>query len=338
MPLHRSPSKPHLSVVVPCFNEEDCLETTELRLRMTLAALPGTYEIIFIDDGSTDRTGSILDDLARRHAEVKVIHLSRNFGHQLALTAGLDAASGDAAVLIDADLQDPPELIPAMVAKWQQGFDVVYGRRVGRTGEARFKLATAAVFYRLLNRMAEFEIPSDTGDFRLIDRRVLDVLKSMGEHDRYVRGLISWVGFRQGAVDYRRDARLAGETKYSLRKMVAFAVDGLVSFSIMPLRYATAIGAFTVFLAIVGAVTASVVRLFTDDWVRGWTLMFCSILLLGGMQLFFLGVLGEYVGRIYRQTKARPLYVVRESRGFDGKPVAERTDAETAARAPRHAA
>lgn len=309
----------HLSIVVPCFNEEACINETVTRLQRTLNGFAGSYELIFVNDGSSDRTEILLDQLALQFKEIKVIHFARNFGHQLAVTAGFDAASGDAAVLIDADLQDPPEVIVAMVAKWEEGFDVVYGRRQRRNGESRFKVLSASLFYRMLNRLSEIKIPNDTGDFRLIDRCVLDVLKLMTEHDRYVRGMISWIGFKQTAVDYHRDARFDGETKYSLRKMVAFAIDGILSFSVMPLRYATAIGALTIFLAFGGAITASLVRIFTDQWVRGWTLMFCSVLLLGGMQLFFLGVLGEYVGRIYRQTKQRPLYIVRERQGFATK-------------------
>jgi dolichol-phosphate mannosyltransferase len=248
---------------------------------------------------------------------VRVLSFSRNFGHQLAVTAGVDYAAGDAVVLIDADLQDPPELIPKMLQLWQQGNHVVYGVRESRVGESQFKLLTAQAFYRLINQISDVPIPRDTGDFRLMDRRVVDVLKKMPERDRFVRGMVSWVGFKQCALPYARAQRAAGDSKYPLRKMVLFAMDGLVSFSIVPLRISMVVGFVTAMIAVVGIFYALFLRVFTQYWQPGWTLLFISIFFLAGMTLCCLGIVGEYVGRIYREMKRRPLYVMDERLGFE---------------------
>ena len=307
-----------LSVVVPCFNEEAVLRETHRRLSAVLERLDGLdYEVVYVDDGSRDRTPLVLQQLQAGDRRVRVVRFSRNFGHQIAVTAGVEHARGDAVVLIDADLQDPPEVIPEMVARWREGHDVAYGVRTDRPGESAFKLATAKAFYRGINRLSETPIPLDTGDFRLMDRKVVDALAAMPERDRFVRGMVSWVGFRQVAVPYRRDPRLAGESKYPLLKMVRFALDGVTSFSVQPLRVATWLGFAVSGLALVGILYALGLRLFTSTWVAGWTAMMIAVLFLGGVQLLSLGVIGEYIGRIYGEAKRRPLYLVQERLGFD---------------------
>lgn len=314
-----------LSVVVPCFNEEAVIQETHRRLGAVLNDLSAMdYEIVYVDDGSRDRTPLLLQQLQAADRRVRVVQFSRNFGHQIAVTAGVEHSAGDAVVLIDADLQDPPEIIHEMVRRWQEGYDVAYGVRTDRPGESAFKLATAKGFYRFINKMSETEIPLDTGDFRLMSRKVVSALEAMPERDRFVRGMVSWVGFRQVGVPYRRDARLAGESKYPLLKMVRFALDGITSFSVQPLRAATWFGFAVSGLALVGIVYALVNRLFTDDWVTGWTAMFIMVLFLGGVQLLSLGVIGEYIGRIYGEAKRRPLYLVAERYGFQRAAVAER--------------
>ena len=331
-----------LSIVVPCFNEEAVIEETHRELSRTAARLDNLdYEIIYADDGSRDRTPEILERLQRADARVRVIRLSRNFGHQVAVTAGLEHASGDAVVLIDADLQDPPDVIPRMVARWREGYDVAYGERASREGETRFKVATAHAFYRILNRLTETRIPLDTGDFRLMDRRVVEALRAMPECNRYVRGLVSWAGFRQIAVPYDRASRFAGESKYPLSKMLRFALDGILSFSAVPLRAVTGVGLVASVLALMGIAYAVGLRTFTEQQVTGGTALLIGLLFFGGVQLISLGIVGEYVGRIYEQAKRRPLYFVRDRMGFE-KPAAElvrelreaqpRREAETAVR------
>jgi dolichol-phosphate mannosyltransferase len=307
-----------LSVVVPCYNEEAVIAETNRRLSETLRALDGLdYEIVYVDDGSRDRTAELLAGLQARDPRVRVVRFSRNFGHQIAVTAGIAHAAGDAVVLIDADLQDPPEVIRDMVARWREGYHVAYGVRADREGETRFKLATAKAFYRLLNRLSDSPIPLDTGDFRLMDRVVVDALEAMPERDRFVRGMVSWVGFRQIAVPYRRAKRLAGESKYPLMKMLRFAVDGIASFSTVPLRLATYLGFLSSALALCGVAYALALRLLTSNWVPGWTAIFIATMFFGGVQLVSLGVVGEYVGRIYGEAKRRPLYLVQERLGFE---------------------
>jgi dolichol-phosphate mannosyltransferase len=310
-------SRCELSVVVPCFNEEEVIEHTNRRLSSALEAITSQFEVIYVDDGSRDATAERLRDIQAHDPHTKVIRLSRNFGHQIAVTAGVSYARGDAVVLIDADLQDPPEVIGEMVAKWREGFQVVYGQRVERAGETRFKLWTARAFYRLINRLSEVPIPLDTGDFRLMDRVVVDALCRMSERHRLLRAMTSWVGFRQAAVPYRRAERFAGSSKYPLGKMLGLALDGIVSFSTVPLRIVTCVGLGFSCLSMVGVIYALAARLLSDNWVPGWTFIFIAVLLMGGLQLVFLGVIGEYIGRIYSEAKARPLFLVLEELGVD---------------------
>lgn len=307
-----------LSIVVPCFNEAEVLWETHGRLIHTLTQLDDLdFEIIYVDDGSRDATPDVLREIQALDPRARTLRFSRNFGHQTAVTAGLEHASGDAVVLIDADLQDPPDVIAEMVARWREGYHVAYGVRTDREGETRFKLASAKAFYRLLNRLSETEIPLDTGDFRLMDRTVVDALRAMPERDRFLRGMVAWAGFRQTSVPYRRAARFAGESKYPFLKMVRFALDGLTSFSRAPLRLATWMGFLVSGIALAAIVYALVLRLFTNNWVTGWTALFIAVLFIGGAQLLSLGVIGEYVGRIYGEAKRRPLYLIEEAHGFE---------------------
>jgi dolichol-phosphate mannosyltransferase len=311
-------STPLLSVVIPCFNEEEVIGDTVKRLTAFCSELSGLdAELIFVDDGSRDQTLELLKGYASTDSRIKLIRFARNFGHQIAVTAGIDAASGDAIVLIDADLQDPPEVVHEMIAKWREGYDVVYGTRTERPGESAFKLATARCFYRLLNRLSDVPIPLDTGDFRLISRNVIQTLRAMPERDRFVRGMVSWVGFKQTSIPYKRAQRYAGESKYPLSKMLRFAVDGILSFSTKPLQMSVGLGMLCALFALAGILYALVVRLFTRSWVEGWTTVVIAVLFIGGVQLICVGILGEYIGRIYSEVKNRPLYVVQEYRGFD---------------------
>ena len=308
-----------LSIVVPCFNEAEVIRETHRRLIDLASRLANiAVEFIYVDDGSRDATPALLHELSLADSRVRGLRLSRNFGHQIATTAGVQNASGDAVVIIDADLQDPPEVIEEMVARWREGYHVAYGQRLERAGETRLKLWTARAFYRWMNRLSRVQLPVDAGDFRLMDRAVVDALLRMPERDRYLRGMVSWVGFRQVAVPYRRDPRHAGESKYPLVKMLRFASDAVFSFSFTPLRLAVWTGFFVIFLALLGIVYAVVLRFFFDpsNWVRGWASLFVAILFMGGVQLISLGIIGEYVGRIYGEVKQRPLYFVRERFGF----------------------
>jgi dolichol-phosphate mannosyltransferase len=307
-----------VSVVVPCYNEEAVLRETHRRLIAVLEQLEELrFEILYVDDGSRDATLKILRELqAANERDVRVVSMSRNFGHQAAVSAGLEHAVGQAVVVIDADLQDPPEVIREMIALWREGYHVVYGVRTDRAGETAFKRWSARVFYRLHNRLSETKLPLDAGDFRLIDRRVVDVLLTMPERDRFLRGMISWIGFKQVAVMFARAPRRAGTTKYPLFKMLRFAVDGVISFSFTPLRLALWMGFASLGVALFGIIYAIVIRLYTDDWVRGWASIFTAVLFLGGVQLITLGIVGEYLGRIYAEVKRRPLYIVQERLGF----------------------
>jgi dolichol-phosphate mannosyltransferase len=306
------PSAFHLSIIVPCYNEQEVVRATYQRLTKVARQLGCAYELLFVDDGSRDATPALLDAICRDDRNARRLRLSRNFGHQVAVTAGLDHARGDAVVIIDADLQDPPEVIGEMVARWREGYDVVYGQRIERRGESRFKLSTAHLFYRLINALSEVPIPNDTGDFRLIDRRVVDALRKMPERHRLLRGMTSWVGFNQTSVGYVRAPRHAGRSKYPLKRMLLLALDGIVSFSITPLRLVTFIGAAMFGLSLLGIVYALGMRLVTDIWVPGWTLLFIGNLLFGGIQFIVLGILGEYIGRIYNEAKQRPLYFLAD--------------------------
>lgn len=310
-------NKKLLSIVVPCFNEEEVISETFKRLNSFCQELKDlNVEIIFVDDGSKDKTRELLKEYATNDAKVKVICFARNFGHQIAVTAGIDAAHGDAVVLIDADLQDPPEVVHQMIDKWRDGYDVVYGTRTERPGESAFKLATARSFYRLLNKLSDVPIPLDTGDFRLMSSSVVDTLRAMPERDRFVRGMVSWVGFKQTALPYKRAERFAGQSKYPLKKMLRFATDGILSFSTKPLQMSVGLGMIAAVMALIGIVYAIFLRVFTSTWVEGWTALMIAVLFIGGVQLVCIGILGEYIGRIYNEIKNRPLYVVQEYVGF----------------------
>ena len=313
-----------LSVIVPCYNEQDVLHATHERLTSVLAGMAWlNYELIFVNDGSHDDTQLLLAQLQCVDPYVRVLLLSRNFGHQIAVTAGLEEASGDAVVIIDADLQDPPEVIPQMVQLWRNGNDVVYGLRIDRPGESTFKLWTAKVFYRLINRLSETKMPFDAGDFRLLDRRVVQVINEMPERARFLRGMVSWAGFRQISLPYERAPRHAGKSKYPFTKMVSFAMDGIISFSLVPLKLAIWTGFLAMGIAILGIIAAIIDRLIETNIARGWASLFVAVLFMGGVQLVSLGILGEYLGRIYTEVKRRPLYVVQERLGFAAATKAE---------------
>jgi dolichol-phosphate mannosyltransferase len=300
-----------ISVVAPIHNEAETIPELHRRLTNVLAEL-GAYEIVLVDDGSNDGSWDHMLALAPGDPHLRLVRLSRNFGHQAALTAGLEAARGDAVVLIDSDLQDPPELIPSLVAKWREGFDVVYGLRTTREGETLFKRSTASLFYRALRGMTRIEIPADAGDFRLLSRRAVDALARMPERARFLRGMTSWLGFPQAGVQYDRDARYAGKTKYPTRRMIGFALDAMTSFSTTPIRVVTGLGFVLVaFCAVVLGWTVYI-KVFTNTAVAGWTSLLIVVLLLGGMQLVSLGIIGQYVGRIFEEAKQRPLFVVGE--------------------------
>jgi dolichol-phosphate mannosyltransferase len=306
-----------LSVVVPVFNESAVLEAFYQRTTQALATIDNAgFEILFVDDGSQDDSFARLAKLAAEDRRVRVVKFSRNFGHQIAISAGVDYAQGDCIVVIDADLQDPPEVIREMVHQWRAGYDVVYGVRASRAAESRLKLVTAGAFYRLLNALTRVPIPVDVGDFRLISRRVAEQLKQLKEKDRFVRGLVSWLGYPQTGVTYHREARFAGETKYPYRKMVKFALDGVTSFSTVPLKLASWLGYLTSALAFLYMADVFVQKL-RGITVQGWATTMVAILFLGGVQLICLGIMGEYLGRVFNETKPRPLYVVEEFLGGD---------------------
>lgn len=300
-----------LSVVAPVYNEEELVERFVQRTCAALAEL--TFELVLVNDGSSDSTPELLDRIASSDPRVRVIHLSRNFGHQAALTAGLEHAAGDVVAMIDADLQDPPEVIVQMVQRWALGADVVYAVRKHRPGETAFKLATASWFYKLFNKLTQVDLEPNSGDFRLLDRRALDALLSMTERSRFLRGMTVWVGFTQTAVPYEREARPAGETKYTLRKMLRFSLDAIASFSHLPLQLATYVGLLSAGVAFI-AIPVVIGLHFAGSYLPGFGTITIAILLIGGIQLIALGVIGEYVGRIYDEVKHRPLYIVREER------------------------
>jgi len=314
-----------LSLVVPVFNESAVIGAFYDRATAALAALPGLgYEIIFVDDGSRDDSFAQLSGLARADSHLRVIRFSRNFGHQIAITAGIDHARGDCVAVIDADLQDPPELIATMVERWREGFDVVYGVRADRSGESRTKLLTAKLFYRLLRRVAKIDVPVDVGDFRLMSRRAIDQFKQLREKDRFVRGLVAWIGFPQTGVPYHRDQRFAGETKYPYTKMLKFAFDGITSFSTVPLKLATWLGYLASVLAFLYMMSVFVQKALGIT-VQGWATVMVAMLFLGGVQLISLGIIGEYLGRVFTELKRRPMYIVEstiepENRGGRGAP------------------
>ena len=313
MALHRPERASGLvTLVVPVFNEEEVLGAFYERTSRALGSIESmSYELIFIDDGSRDTSYEQLAAFAARDPHVRVIKFSRNFGHQIAISAGIDHARGDCVAVIDADLQDPPEVLADMVSQWKQGFDVVYGVRSDRAGETRLKLWTASMFYKMLGRLTNIHIPANVGDFRLMSRRVIDQVKTLREKDRFVRGLVSWVGFRQTGVTYQRDARYAGETKYPFRKMLKFSFDGITSFSTLPLKLATWMGTITALIAVI-YLLGVVVQKLLGYTVQGWATIMVAMLFMGSVQLICLGILGEYVGRIFNEVKPRPMYVVEE--------------------------
>lgn len=307
------------SVIVPLYNEEQVISETYARLKAVMDATEESYEIILVNDGSRDGTVDIARDICRRDGDVKLLSFSRNFGHQVAITAGMDYSVGKAVLVIDADLQDPPEVMLRMIEKWKQGYDVVYGKRLKRAGETFFKKVSAKLFYRLLKKLTDVNMPVDTGDFRLIDRKVCEALKSLPERNRYVRGLISWLGFSQTGVEFVREERFAGVTKYPLKKMVRFASDAITSFSYKPLRFASYLGALVSVLSFAYLLIVLYEGLFTDLTVPGWTSIVAISLLFNGLLFIMLGIIGEYIGRIYDEAKGRPLYIVSEMEGFHEK-------------------
>jgi dolichol-phosphate mannosyltransferase len=304
---------PLLSLVIPIYNEEDCIPILWAELQKITANFSGySIEYVFVDDGSLDQSFFLLEKISQQCAAVKVLRFSRNFGHQIAITAGLDYAAGDAVIVMDADLQDPPEVLTQMLAKYEEGYDVVYAVRQRRSGETLFKKITAKCFYRLLNAMSAIPIPLDTGDFRLVTRRVADALKTLGEKDRFVRGLVSWVGFKQTPIYFERHARLAGETKYPLKKMISFALNGILSFSTLPLKWASWLGFFFAFFSGLYILVVIALRLMGYTF-PGYASLMVGMLLLGGIQLMTIGILGEYIGRLYMESKKRPLYIVQDA-------------------------
>lgn len=308
-----------ISIVVPMYYEEEVADECYARLTKVMKNLEEyEYELVFVNDGSTDKTLEILEDKAANDEHVKVLSFSRNFGHQVAVSCGIDYARGDAIVIIDADLQDPPELIPEMIKHWEEGYEVVYGKRKKRNGETKFKLFTAKMFYKVLNNLSEVPIPRDTGDFRLIDKKVANVLKQLKEHNRFLRGLVAWSGFKQMPLEYERDPRLAGETKYPLKKMIKFAADGIISFSAKPLKIIVGLGVFSVGIALAIMIYALISFIFPQiNTVSGWTSLMITITFIGGVQLISIGILGEYIARMYDESKNRPLYILDKKVNID---------------------
>lgn len=313
--------KPTISIVSPVYNEEEVLHELYRRVSEVLDKTDDSWEMVLVNDGSYDRSAEVIAELHAQDERVRGVSFSRNFGFQIAATAGLDYAQGDAVILTDADLQDPPEVYPRMIARWRDGYDVVYGIRSSREGETWFKLFTAKLFYRLIYRITSVDIPLDTGDFRLMDRRVVNAIGRMRERNRFLRGMVPWVGYKQTGVEYERDARFAGESKFSsVSQMLPFAVDAITSFSYFPLRLATYFGFAVAGISALLIFIVILVRLFgPQSPFLGQASTLTAVLFLGGIQLIFLGIIGEYLGRIYDEVKARPLYLVDKSWGFDGK-------------------
>ncbi|QWG53349.1 glycosyltransferase [Bacillus mycoides] len=302
-----------ISVVVPMYFEEEVAQECYNRLKSVMLQNNINYEFVFVNDGSTDRTMEILSEIAANDYRTKVVNFARNFGHQIAVTAGIAAAKGDAIVIIDADLQDPPEVIPELIAKWEEGYEVVYAKRKQRKGETWFKLLTAKYFYKALNYMSDIDIPKDTGDFRIIDRKVADVFNQMTERNRFIRGMMSWIGFRQTYVEYERDERFAGETKYPLKKMIKFASDGIIAFSTKPLRIVMSLGLLSVLISIAVLLYTITVKIIGKDIQTGWASIMVAITFFSGIQLLGLGIVGQYIARIYDESKNRPIYIVKET-------------------------
>lgn len=309
------------SLVIPVFNEHDGLNALFERVKNVCdrveSEVAGTTEVILVNDGSQDGSTERLDELPGRDRRFKILHLSRNFGHQVAITAGLEWARGETVTVMDADLQDPPEVIVDLVKKWKEGAEVVYAVRRTREGETAFKLWTASMFYRTIRKLTNVDIPLDTGDFRLMDRKAVDAFLKMPERHRFVRGMVSWVGFRQVGVPYDRASRKHGETHYPFKKMLKFALDGVTAFSMIPLQLATYIGVFSAAFSFLGILYILYLRFLTDRTIQGWTSLMVVVLFIGGAQLLALGVIGEYLGRTYDETRRRPLYIIGRSKGFE---------------------
>ena len=309
--------RPKYSFIIPVYNEEETLLEMYRRVRAVMDRMDGAVELIMVNDGSRDRSLSLLRDLHEKDSRVCYLSLARNFGHQIAVTAGLNYVRGDAIVILDADLQDPPELIPDLVEKWRQGYQVVYAQRTQRRQESWLKRLPAYLFYRVMQRLADVDIPLDTGDFCLMDRRVVDVLNRMPEHNRYIRGLRSWVGLPQTSIHFEREPRFAGDVKYTFRKSLSLAANGLVTFSRVPLRLSTYVGLLAAAVAILMAILVLYWRIFTPHSpLTGFATILIAVFFLGAVQLVSIGILGEYVGRIYEEVKGRPLYVLSEVAGF----------------------
>jgi glycosyltransferase involved in cell wall biosynthesis len=323
-----------LAVVVPAFNEGESLREFHARLAGVLDPLDMSSVVLYVDDGSRDDTWAVMESLRESDPRVATLRLSRNFGKELALTAGLDHVDADAAIVIDADLQDPPELIPEFVRWWREGYDVVYGTRSARAGESRLKKFTSAAFYRVMERLSATPVPRDTGDFRLLSRRALDAMKRLRERQRFMKGLFAWVGYRQKAVVYERDPRFAGSSKFNYWRLWNFALEGITSFSGAPLKIATYVGVFTALLAFVFGLFVLGKALIYGDAVRGYPTLLLVVLFLGGVQLMALGMIGEYLGRLYMEAKQRPLYLIDEHRVARVDAVAASADAVSAVRPP----
>jgi dolichol-phosphate mannosyltransferase len=307
---------PVYSFVIPVYNEEAVLPALRERMAELLDKLDGDAEVILVDDGSSDRSKDVMEQIVAADDRFRLASFSRNFGHQIAITAGLDLSRGDATIILDADLQDPPEVVLEMARRWREGYDIVYGVRAGREGETRYKEFTAAAFYRIFRKLSNTEIPVDVGDFRLVDRKALDAFTSMRENNRYVRGMFSWIGFRQTGVTYRREARTAGETKFPTRKMLRFATDGIISFSTAPLRFALKVGFVVSAASIAFGIAALVAKIAGLYKVPGLASLVVLTAFLGGIQLVVLGFMGEYLARVLDEVKGRPLYLIRELQGF----------------------
>lgn len=300
------------SIIIPIYNEEENIQLLHDRLHKVMAQLSDSFEFIFVNDGSKDKSIQLIQNLSQQHEYVKFIDFSRNFGHQIAVTAGLDHCVGKRVVIIDADLQDPPELILEMASKMDQGFEVVYAQRKSRKGESWFKLVTASIFYKFLRAITSIDIPLNTGDFRMIDQRIVEVLKEMPEQNKFLRGQISWIGFNQTFVEYDRDERHAGETGYPLKKMLRFAMDGITAFSDAPLKFVFKMGVFVCIMSILLILYTLFSWLFLDSTVQGWSSLMISILFIGGVQMIGIGIIGEYISRIGNNVKERPLYIIRQ--------------------------
>ena len=315
-----------ISIVVPVYNEARILPELTRRIDNVVTRLPEfEWEVIYVDDGSTDDSAAVLETMALEHPWLRVLFLSRNFGHQTAITAGIDDALGDAVILMDGDLQDPPEVIPQLIERWQQGFDVITARRRRRNGESAFKLATAFLFYRTLRLLSDTSIPVDTGDFRLMSRKAVDAIKAMPERSRFLRGMVSWAGFKHTEVEYERSERMAGETKYTFVKMLRLAANGILSFSRVPLQLILGLGILFSVFSFIGILAVLYETLVLHTTVRGWSSLMSAILFMGGIQLVCLGMIGSYVGRIFDEVRARPLYFIQSVFGHDA--ASQRADA-----------